>query len=141
MDESNKKDEQITEDLSTGLRNLRSASQKAETETEAPVLRRRMRGAKQIQLSAMLWVTRGLIVLLAIVLAAELIVVKKIQEQPTFREQPMVEFPVEPVEIWPTEAPLPTPVEPVEEEQIFIEPTPEQFSEPPLFAPMEIESS
>ena len=32
MDESNKKDEQITEDLSTGLRNLRSASQKAETE-------------------------------------------------------------------------------------------------------------
>ena len=53
----------------------------------------------------------------------------------------MVEFPAEPVEIWSTEAPLPTPVEPVIEEQIFIEPTPEQFSEPPLFELMEIEPS
>ena len=59
MDEPNKKDEQTTEDLSAGLSSLRSGSRKAEAETEAPVLRRRRRGAKQIRLSTMLWVTRG----------------------------------------------------------------------------------
>ena len=141
MEEPNKKDEKTTLDLSEGLRSLRSASQKAESETKAPVLRRKLRGAKQIQLSKMLWVTRGLIVLLSIILAAELVIVKKIQEQPTFLEQPMVEFPAEPVDLWPTEAPLPTPIVPVEEEQIFIEPTPEPPSEPPMFELMEVEPS
>jgi len=139
MDELNRDDQQSTEDLSAGLESLRSASQRVET--EAPVLRRRLRGAKQIRLSTMLWVTRGLIVLLGVVLAAELVIVKMIQQRPNFFEQPMVEFPAEPVELWPSEAPLPTPAVPVEEEQIFIEPTPEPLSEPALFEPMEIESS
>jgi len=139
MDELNRDGQQSTEGLSSGLDSLRSASQTAET--EAPVLRRGLRGAKQIRLSTMLWVTRGLIVLLGVILAAELVIVKVIQDRPSFLEQPMVEFPSEPVDLWPSEAPLPTPAVPVEEEQIFIEPTPEPLSEPALFEPMEIESS
>ena len=53
----------------------------------------------------------------------------------------MVEFPAEPVDLWPMEPPLPTPIEPVEEEQIYIEPTPEPLSEPPMFELMEFEPS